>query len=208
MDLFEEEQQRPLPITLPEADLLFYRHIALGDDQILLQKLIDHTPWQQEHITLYGTTHPLPRLVAWFGDAGASYTYSGIRHDPAPWNDELQRLRNIVQAKCDYAFNSVLLNYYRDHRDSMGLHADDEPELGPQPVIASLSLGEERSLYFKHKSRRDLKGLTLPLPSSSLLIMRGETQINWLHGMRKISKPCGARLNLTFRRILSIDERQ
>lgn len=203
MDWFHKSQ--PIAIPLPEAELLFYERLELGCvDDTLLQLLIENTDWRREDITIFGKTHPQPRLVAWHGDEGASYTYSGIRHEPQPWTQELQRLRDIVQSVTGSSFNSVLLNYYRDHNDSMGLHADDEPELGPEPVIASLSLGAQRKLYFKHKSRHDLKAYSLTLPSTSLLIMRGATQRYWKHGLRKLARPCGPRLNLTFRQILDI----
>lgn len=201
MDLYSHDD--PVDLQLPDAQLLFYPAIDLaGDDTGLLQRLIAETDWQCRDITIFGKTHPQPRLVAWHGDEGAAYTYSGIRHEPRPWSTVLQRLRAIVENISGTPFNSVLLNYYRDHRDSMGLHSDDEPELGPEPVIASLSLGAQRTLYFKHRSRRDLKTFRLPLPSGSLLIMSGSTQRNWKHGMRKQSRPCGPRVNLTFRFIL------
>ncbi|MEP1596113.1 MAG: alpha-ketoglutarate-dependent dioxygenase AlkB, partial [Halieaceae bacterium] len=126
---------------------------------------------------------------------------SGIAHEPLEWTETLSALRLQMEILCQCKFNSVLLNYYRDHRDSMGLHADDEAELGREPVIASLSLGEQRSLYFKHKTRRELKTFNLPLPSGSVLVMRGPTQRFWKHGLRKLGKPCGPRVNLTFRYI-------
>ncbi len=96
-----------------------------------------------------------------------------------------------MQALAGARFNSVLLNFYRNHRDSMGPHADDEPELGERPVIASLSLGEQRVLYFRYKRERAQPGLDLPLPHPSVLLMRGHTKANWKHGMRKLSRPCG-----------------
>ena len=194
-------RESPRRIHLPEADLLFYEQLDLGDGQALLGQLIDDTDWQQEYITIYGKTHPRPRLVAWHGDPGASYTYSGVSHDPRPWTVVLARLRDRVQALSGHAFNSVLLNYYRDGRDSMGLHADDEPELGEYPVIASLSLGEERTLYFTHRTRRELSNINLPLPAPSQLIRAGGTQANWKHGIRTLSRDCGPRINLTFRRV-------
>jgi alkylated DNA repair dioxygenase AlkB len=95
----------------------------------------------------------------------------------------------------------VLLNYYRDHNDSMGLHSDDEPELGRNPTIASLSLGTPRTLVLKHRSRRELKPIHLTLDPGSLLLMQGETQHHWKHGINKLHRPCGPRVNLTFRRI-------
>ncbi len=193
--------ENPRRIQLPDADLLFYEQLDLGDDQALLGQLTEESDWRQEYITVFGKTHPQPRLVAWYGDPGASYTYSGLRHEPSPWTADLARLRDRVQALSGQVYNSVLLNLYRDGRDSMGLHADDERELGEQPVIASLSLGEQRTLYFKHRTRRDLSIFNLPLPSTSLLIMAGGTQANWKHGIRKLSRDCGPRINLTFRRV-------
>ena len=202
MDFFSGDPALPLDLQLPDAELLFYQRLDLGvADRDLLERLIRQTAWREERITLFGKTHLQPRLVAWYGDAGTSYNYSGIDHDPSPWTDTLARLRRLVEAAAGSRFNSVLLNYYRDHRDSMGLHADDEPELGQEPVIASLSLGEERKLYFRHRLRRDLKTFNLALPSGSLLIMKGATQRNWKHGLRKLSRHCGPRVNLTFRSV-------
>jgi alkylated DNA repair dioxygenase AlkB len=106
-----------------------------------------------------------------------------------------------VQDLVHERFNSVLLNYYRDHRDSMGFHSDDERELGPTPIIASVSLGATRTFVLKHKTRPELKPIRLELPSGSLLLMKGLTQKNWKHGIDKQSKPCGPRVNLTFRQI-------
>ena len=110
-------------------------------------------------------------------------------------------IKNRVEAIAGTEFNSVLLNFYRHHRDSIGLHSDDEPELGRQPIIASLSLGEERTFVLKHKTRKDLKSVRLKLASGSLLLMKGETQRYWKHGIEKEKHPCGPRINLTFRRI-------
>ena len=188
----------PLVLSLPDADLLYFEKVDFAEPA-LLEQLIKETQWKTEEITVFGKTYPQPRLVAWYGDEGASYTYSGVRHESRPWSRRLQFLREQVQILAGANFNSVLLNYYRDQQDSMGLHADDEPELGEEPIIASLSLGEERTLYFKHKSRRDLKNFNLPLSSGSVLIMKGATQRHWKHGLRKLSRPCGPRLNLTFR---------
>ncbi len=190
-------------IPAPDADLVLHLAIGLPDNQALLQELIDDTPWQQQEITLFGKTWPQPRLVAWYGDPGASYTYSGLVQEPLPWTDTLNELRKQVEKAANHRFNSVLLNYYRDGSDSMGMHADDEPELGPEPVIASLSLGETRRLRFRHRSRREIKPFSLQLPPASLLIMAGTTQQNWKHGINKTRRPCGPRVNLTFRRIFS-----
>ena len=187
------------PLPLQDAELLFCERIDLGEDPgALLKRLMEGCAWRQETVTLFGKTHPQPRLIAWYGDAGAAYTYSGTRHEPLPWTIELLRLREKIEDLTRCRYNSVLLNLYRNEKDAMGLHADDEPELGEEPVIASLSLGEQRTLYFRHR-RGELDTFNLPLPSSSLLVMRGATQRNWKHGIRKLRRPLGPRLNLTFR---------
>ena len=165
-------------------------------------RLIEEVSWRAEAIVVWGKRHPQPRLVAWYGDQGRGYTYSGIKLDPLAWNHTLQDVRSRVEAKVGASFNSVLLNFYRDNRDSIGLHSDDEKELGPQPVIASLSLGEVRTLVFRHKILKDEKPIRLKLPSGSLLVMKGKTQKNWKHGIDKEALDCGPRVNLTFRQIL------
>ena len=171
----------------------------------LADKLIAETPWRAETIVVWGKVFPQPRLIAWYGDTGRRYTYSGIRMEPLPWTERLLDIRRRVQEVAGFEFNSVLLNYYRNNRDSMGLHSDDEPELGPKPIIASVSLGQERTLIFKHKTAAALRPVRLPLASGSLLLMKGDTQCNWKHGINKEDRSCGARVNLTFRRI-QIDE--
>jgi alkylated DNA repair dioxygenase AlkB len=187
-------------IPLPGADLTLLPGPDLGRPAAaLLAELLVDTPWRQETITLFGKTHQQPRLLAWFGEENAHYRYSGKTYQPQPFTPLLADLRQRLEDLADAPFNSVLLNYYRDQRDSMGLHADDEPELGREPVIASLSLGEERVLYFRPKRERDLGALDLTLPSGSVLLMRGATQDNWKHGVRKLTRSCGPRLNLTFR---------
>lgn len=197
---------RPLPLErLPIADasVWFARQIELHNPaETLLAELIEATPWRQEAITIYGKQVMQPRLTAWYGDAGQSYAYSGITLDPLPWTATLLRLKTVVEALSESSFNSVLLNHYRDHRDSVGLHSDDEKELGAEPVIASLSLGATRTFVLKHKTRPELKPVRLELPSGSLLVMKGATQRCWKHGVDKQAAPCGPRVNLTFRRIL------
>ena len=147
---------------------------------------------------MYGKRHLQPRLTAWYGDA--SYTYSGLRLAPLAWTPLLDEIRTAVEAACARRFNSVLLNLYRDERDSMGMHSDDEPELGPLPAIASLSYGATRTFILKHK--RDKLTLRLPLSAGGLLLMSGATQQNWLHGINKSTRSLGGRINLTFRYIV------
>jgi alkylated DNA repair dioxygenase AlkB len=197
-DLLSDFEIERLP--LPDADLSFWRQMDLGRPcDSLLQELIESTDWRQEEITVYGKSYLQPRLSAWHGDL--SYSYSGIRLEPLPWTPILLDLKARVEALTGNEFNSVLLNYYRDQNDSMGMHSDDERELGPQPAIASLSLGDERRFLLKHKNRKDLKTVKLALHSGSLLLMRGDTQQYWRHGINKETRPCGPRINLTFRAI-------
>jgi len=166
-----------------------------------MEELIATVPWRAENVVVWGKTYPQPRLIAWYGDPERSYTYSGIRLQPRPWTSLLLEIKSRVEAISGSEFNSVLLNYYRDNRDSMGFHSDDEPELGLHPTIAAISLGQERVLIFKHKTDQSLKRIRFPLGSGSLLIMSGETQRHWLHGIEKERQQCGPRVNLTFRRI-------
>ncbi len=200
-DLLSNGQAEALPLT--DADLLLWRQVDLGCnyDQLMAQ-LVDETAWRQEKITVYGKPYPQPRLSAWHGDMG--YSYSGIRLQPLPWTPVLWRLKQRIETLTQERFNSVLLNYYRDHNDSMGMHSDDERELGKQPAIASLSLGEARDFILKHRRRKDLKPVKLPLDSGSLLLMRGDTQQNWRHGINKLRRACGPRINLTFRNIIAV----
>ena len=199
---FEGSATEQLPIA--DADVSLYHQVDLGRcyDE-LLRELIDSTIWQQKEITLFGKAHQQPRLSAWYGDNESFYTYSGITLQPRPWNQTLLNLKARIESMVAHGFNSVLLNYYRDHRDSMGMHSDDESELGKRPVIASLSLGEERTLLLRHRYRKDLGTLKLPLPSGSLLVMKGDTQRHWKHGITKQNQPCGPRVNLTFRTIIA-----
>lgn len=191
-------------VAMPDAAVLYLDRLALPlPDEDLLRQLIAEIPWRCQEVVMWGRSMPQPRLTAWYGDPGASYAYSGIRLDPLPWTPLLSDIKAHVERASDVRFNSVLLNYYRDHRDSIGFHSDNEPELGDQPVIASLSLGTERIFILKHKTSRLAALVRLPLASGSLLLMRGDTQRHWRHGISKESRPCGPRISLTFRKILS-----
>ncbi len=199
MDLFESSEAQVLSVS--DAELVLWQSIDFGNDNELLKNLIEETPWRQEQVIVWGKTHMQPRLIAWYGDDAQSYSYSGITLKAQPWTPELMRIKAKVEALCRSQFNSVLVNYYRDHRDGMGFHSDDEPELGPAPVIASVTFGAARSFVLKHRYRRDLANVKLLLPSSSVLLMQGDTQRYWKHGVPKQTKPSGPRINLTFRRI-------
>ena len=190
-------------IRMQDADVWYLSNLKLDQPEALaLQRLIAEVPWRSEEVVVWGRRVAQPRLIAWYGDPGKSYTYSGIKLRPLPWSPLLLDIKIRVEATAGATFNSVLLNYYRDERDSMGFHSDDEPDLGRQPVIASLSLGAERTFILKHKRAKQLRPVRIRLASGSLLLMRGETQHCWRHGIPKESRPCGPRINLTFRNIL------
>jgi alkylated DNA repair dioxygenase AlkB len=187
----------PMPIEDGELAMLAHMPLPGGTAQVLA-RLVQETPWRADTIVVYGKRYLQPRLTAWYGEAG--YRYSGLTLAPVPMTPLLAELRARVEALTGQRYNSVLLNYYRDGADSMGMHSDDEPELGPAPAIASLSLGATRTFILRHKtSKRTVK---LDLPDGSLLLMAGALQTHWLHGINKTTKPLGLRLNLTFRYIV------
>jgi alkylated DNA repair dioxygenase AlkB len=203
-DLFSALEERLEQIPMQDAEVYYLRHLPLAENpNIVMAHLIDEVPWRAEKIVVWGKTYPQPRLIAWYGDIGKNYTYSGINLSPVSWTQALLDIKSRVEAVARTDFNSVLLNYYRDHRDSMGLHSDDELELGERPILASLSLGEERTFILKHKCKKALKPVRLKLASGSLLLMKGDTQRYWKHGIDKETRPCRPRVNLTFRRILT-----
>ncbi len=175
--------------------------VDLAEASRLLQTLYTELRWEQQEIRLFGRKIPQPRLSCWYGDADAEYAYSGLRLAPLPWHPELSRLRRVLQGTLQHPFNSVLANAYRNGRDSMGWHADDEKELGTEPLIASLSLGACRR--FLLRARRGNQTMGLALQHGSLLLMRGTSQLHYRHSLPKTSKSVGLRINLTFRQIKS-----
>lgn len=184
------------------ADLLEYHSgfFNAAESQIFLNTFINDTPWIQEDIQMYGKLVKTPRLTAWYGDRDKEYIYSGTKHFPIPWTNELLEIKEKIEPVAGVKFNSVLLNYYRDANDSVAWHSDDEPELGVNPIIASVSFGQVRRFDIRHKQDRDRK-YSIYLENGSLLIMKGGLQHNWLHQIPKSTKPLKARVNLTFRMI-------
>ncbi|MCP5018818.1 MAG: alpha-ketoglutarate-dependent dioxygenase AlkB [Ketobacter sp.] len=188
-------------IELEDGEILWARRFYDEDTaRQLYSRLQEEIPWRQDNIRIAGKETPIPRLQAWFGDPGISYTYSGLTLQPEPWNDTLQHIKEQIESYSDTQFNSLLANLYRDEQDSVGWHADNEPELGNNPVIASLSLGGERTFQLKHRQHPERK-LELELRSGDLLIMKGAMQHHWLHQIPKSKQACLPRINLTFRKI-------
>ena len=164
-----------------------------------LSKLQDNIQWEEREILLFGKMVQQPRLVAWYGDEDASYSYSGAIFKPMSWTTELSELRTKIETYTQSKFNGVLLNLYRNGDDHMGYHSDNEKELGKEPIIASLSLGETRKFYMKHNSKEHK--VTIDLEHGSLLIMSGKMQQYWKHMISKTKRSHDIRINLTFRKI-------
>ena len=188
-------------IDLEDGQLRFWpAFLGVDEAQALFVELRDGVPWEHSEITIAGQRLPIPRLNAWYGDAGADYSYSGITLNTLPFSPTLAALRQRVEIACDERFNSALVNLYRDHRDSVDWHADDEPELGSNPVVASVSLGSERRFELRRKDNHRKK-LGIVLPHGSLLLMTGKLQHFWHHRVGKESIPCNERINITLRRV-------
>ncbi len=183
-----------------DGELYFIKQFyqpAVAD--VLFQQLLTELAWQEESIFIFGRWVKVPRLMCWYGDKDAFYQYSHVVHHPLPWTTSLHNIQQDIEQASGYEFNSVLGNLYRDGNDSMGCHADDEQELGRNPAIASLSLGDSRVLKFKHQhSKRVFEVL---LEHGDLLLMAGTLQHYWQHHLPKTRQPKTARINLTFRKI-------
>lgn len=199
MNLFPKDK---ITFDLPDAEIEYYPDFfSETEAHALFHKLLDEIPWQQDNITVFGKTYEQPRLTALFGNEEKPYSYSNITMQPHPWNELLTNIKLKVEKITGHTFTSVLLNLYRDGKDSNGWHADNEKELGQNPVIASLSFGEKRSFQLKHNTIKNVKQ-TIILENGSLLLMKGRTQHYWKHQIPKTAKPINQRINLTFRTIL------
>lgn len=197
MSLFENEK-----IILPLNDGIFEYYpnfLTLSKSDSLFNKLIANTPWQHDEITIFGKKFLQPRLTAFYGTESTTYKYSNITMIANKWNPDLIALKNKIEELTLLQFNSALLNLYRNEFDSNGWHADNEKELGPNPIIASLSLGEERTFQIKHNTKNEK--IKLNLTNGSLLLMKEGSQINYKHQLPKTKTPKKPRLNITFRTI-------
>lgn len=195
----EKLYQPPQALNLPDSDITYYRDfLGPAGAGKFFRSLRNNTPWREDQIKLFGKVYAQPRLTALYGNNGRPYSYSGILMQPLPFTPQLLKLKAKVASVCGHTFTSCLLNLYRDGNDSNGWHSDNEKELGINPVIASVSLGQARSFRLKH---RTVKGLqhTIVLENGSLLLMKGETQHFWLHQVPKTKRMVRERINLTFR---------
>jgi alkylated DNA repair dioxygenase AlkB len=189
-------------LDLPDGDVTFFsQFFSEKDSDRLLNDLNRTTAWNQETIETEDAAIKLPRLTAWYGDPGRTYTYSTITMEPAPWTEPLLEIKARIEQVSETGFNTVLLNLYRDGRDAVGWHSDDEPELGEMPVIGSVSFGGARTFRLRHKKRKELQ-VELELTHGSCLLMRGATQRFWRHQVPRTEDWVEPRINLTFRRIV------
>lgn len=184
---------------VPDAEISYYPNFISNAEADLIFKTLQHEiPWQQDLIKVFGKTYNQPRLTALFGNPDKSYSYSSITMYPNAWSPLLLELKNKIETIAATSFTTVLLNYYRNGMDSNGWHADNEKELGQNPIIASLSFGASRHFQLKHNTLKEQK-LNLTLEHGSLLLMKGPTQHFWKHQIPKTKKFVGPRINLTFR---------
>jgi len=205
--LFQEEffQENRVfqKIKIQDGELWLMPHfLGTTTSNLYFKQLYGNIQWKEEQIKMFGKTYLVPRKTAWYGEEQCVYEYSGIVCKPLPWNETLLEIKQAVETQLNnVAFNSVLLNLYRNGNDKMGWHADDEKELGINPIIASVSLGATRRFDLKHKKLPNEKH-QFELNTGSLLVMLGETQHYWLHQIPAQKKVLGPRINLTFRSII------
>ncbi len=216
MNLFSDVKIPAEIIKLQQAQLFFFENFWLKDEvEAYFKTLKAELQWQQGEIKIFGKNILEPRLTAWYGDVGKDYTYSGVKREPLEWHPLLKQIKSDIENASlllksrkpsemilNLEFNSVLCNYYRNGNDSMGYHADNEKELGTNPIIASVNFGETRRFLLKHRTEKNLK-YEIFLSSGSVLIMAGEMQHYWLHAIPKSTQNLLPRINLTFRNIIS-----
>jgi alkylated DNA repair dioxygenase AlkB len=198
MDLFSEEKTI---FKLPNAELLYIeKFYDLETANCYFEILKDTIKWQQDDISIFGKTYKQPRLTALYADNEKPYSYSNITMKPHQFTTELSQIKTDIEQEIMHNFTTVLLNLYRDGNDSNGWHADNEKELGQNPIIASVSFGETRPFHLKHRDIKEERH-KIDLHHGSLLVMKGEMQQYWLHQIAKTKKTIGERINLTFRTI-------
>ena len=202
-ELFPCPQGKAETLSIPDAEIRLYRSLFSPQESDSLFDALKpeagEIHWKQETIKLYGKVHNIPRLTAWHGEQGKTYIYSGIKVEASDWTPTLLRIKKSIEEVSEIAFNSVLLNLYRNGSDGVAWHSDDEVELGPNPIIGSVSLGEARPFKMKHKTKHEERE-EIMLTHGSYLLMKGPTQHHWLHQIPKIKNPMmGPRINLTFR---------
>lgn len=199
MKLFEQEKIEVLPSD--GSAVYFGKILSEVESKHYFDMLIKNGDWKNDEAVIFGKHFITKRKVAWYGDEEYSYTYSNTQHDALLWTTELLQLKRLTEKLSGYNFNSCLLNLYHDGNEGMGWHSDDEKSLAKDSAIASLSLGAERKFMLRHKKTKET--ISLPLEDGSLLVMKENTQANWLHSVPKTKKVKSPRINLTFRSMLN-----
>jgi len=207
-NLFSQSEDLVLP---GGAKLTIFREWLSDEDAgVFFSGLLKSVKWEQPTIRIAGQSRLIPRKQAWYGHIGAGFTYSGTHFEPVPFTEEIVHLKRLVEIECQHEFNSVLINLYRDENDSVSWHADDEEEFGPNPIIASLSLGAARRFQFKPKPhfteevdwRTRQKPVAIDLCNGDLILMKENVQVDWHHCVPKERFTCEPRINLTFRKVM------
>jgi len=184
-------------------DIKIFNHLFSEDESnYFFRSLLNEVAWKQETITMWGKKRILRRRVAWYGDSGKNYSYSGNLLSPITWNENLKRIKKKIEIVSSIAFNSVLLNDYEDGNVGMGWHSDDEKELGKDPIIGSVSFGVNRDFYLKPKIKSNNDRVKIMSSNGSLILMNGSTQHHWLHSLPIRKNINERRINLTFRTII------
>jgi alkylated DNA repair dioxygenase AlkB len=200
-DLFGKAETEPQSTKITNGEYFYLPNFFNQQEaNSYLKAFQDNIEWKQEEMLMYGKIVKFPRLTAWYGDNDKPYSFSGIKLNPKAWNTELLEIKSKIEPICETAFNSVLLNRYRDGNDSISWHTDAEKELGQNPIIASVNLGAERKFQLRHKETKEK--IEIILQHGSLLIMRGELQHFWQHQVPKTATKVKERINLTFRVIV------
>ena len=200
LELFPENNTVLSP-SIPDGKIFYYpTFLSKKEADLLYAVFLETTPWQKDNITIYGKTYAQPRLTSLYGLNEKPYSYSNISMHPNPMTPILKDLLSKIENKTEHSFNAVLLNLYRNGKDSNGWHADNEKELGENPIIASISLGQERYFHLKHREIKEER-FKIKLAHGSLLLMAGALQHHWLHQIPKTTRPLKQRINLTFRNI-------
>ena len=185
-------------ISLLNGQLRFFPSLLGSDADALFEWFLENLSWQSDSITLYGRLIRIPRLHCWYADNDLAYHYSGLQLRPAPWDEKLLHLKTCLEGVTGATFDSVLANLYRNGSDSVGWHCDNEPELGADPVIASISFGATRRFQLRNKLDKNQK-IELALPHGSMLLMGRGVQTHWQHQLPKTGRNVSARINLSYR---------
>jgi len=197
-DIFTSNTPKKTVFDVPDADLMLYEGFFTKEESDAYYNfLLANTRWKEADLTVYDKTHIIPRMISWYEDK----TNPGAHQNGPDWTPELLTIKKRVEVETNFTFNSVLLNLYRNGKDGVGWHSDRTENFGQNQIIASVSFGETRLFRLRHKTRKDLRMLEIPLTHGTLLLMAGTTQTHWEHHIPKTAKDILPRINLTFRQV-------